>query len=134
MKRYVTDTQCLLWYITDNRRLPQAIDKIFLAMDQGRAQVLIPSIVLVEAIFLFQRQRIAKNVLDQLLGLPEAPDATLYVVPLDQAVVKTIHEFGPAAIPELADRVITATARRYALPLLTVDEVIIDCKLVKVIE
>jgi PIN domain nuclease of toxin-antitoxin system len=67
MKRYVTDTQCLLWYLTDDRRLPKAVNRVFDAVEKGRAQVLVPSIVLIEAIFLLQRQRITSSALDQLL-------------------------------------------------------------------
>ncbi|MFZ4657895.1 MAG: type II toxin-antitoxin system VapC family toxin [Caldilineaceae bacterium] len=134
MKRYVTDTHCLLWYMTDDRRLPKAVNKIYDAAEKGRAQVLVPSIVLVEAIFLLQRQRIARSVLDQLLQLPEEPTATLYVTPLNLAVVLAVNAFGPAAIPELADRIIAATAYTLNLPLLTVDHIIIESNLVKVIE
>jgi PIN domain nuclease of toxin-antitoxin system len=134
MKRYVTDTHCLRWYMTDDRRLPKAVNKIYDAAEKGRAQVLVPSIVLVEAIFLLQRQRIARSVLDQLLQLPEEPTATLYVTPLNLAVVLAVNAFGPAAIPELADRIIAATAYTLNLPLLTVDHIIIESNLVKVIE
>jgi PIN domain nuclease of toxin-antitoxin system len=134
MKRYVTDTHCLLWYMTDDRRLPKAVNKIYDAAEKGRAQVLVPSIVLVEAIFLLQRQRIARSVLDQLLQLPEEPTATLYVTPLNLAVVLAVNAFGPAAIPELAERIIAATAYTLNLPLLTVDHIIIESNLVKVIE
>jgi PIN domain nuclease of toxin-antitoxin system len=134
MKRYVTDTQCLLWYITDDRRLPKAVSKIYDAAEKGRAQVLVPSIVLVEAFFLLQRQRIAQSVLNQLLNLPEEPTATIYVTPLNLAVVVAVNAFGPAAIPELADRIIAATALTLNLPLLTVDHVIIKSKLIKVVE
>lgn len=134
MKRYVTDTQCLLWYLTDDRRLPKAVSKVYDATEKGRAQVLVPSIVVVEAIFLLQRQRIVQSVLDQLLHLPEEPTATLYVTPLNLAVVLAVNAFGPAAIAELADRIIAATAYTLSLPLLTTDHVIIESNLVKVIE
>jgi PIN domain nuclease of toxin-antitoxin system len=56
------------------------------------------------------------------------------VTPLNLAVVLAVNAFGPAAIPELADRIIAATAYTLNLPLLTVDHIIIESNLVKVIE
>ena len=42
MKRYVTDTQCLLWYLADDRRLPRGPNRAFKAADEGNAQVAVP--------------------------------------------------------------------------------------------
>ena len=70
--------------------------------------------------------------MDQLLQLSEEPDASMCVVPLDMNVVNAVTDFGPASVPELADRVIAATARAFGLPLLTVDPAIAESGLVKV--
>lgn len=134
MKRYVTDTQCLLWYLADDRRLPRAPARIFRAADNGDAQVLVPSIVLVECIFLAHRRRASESLVAKVLQLRQDPDATLTVVPLDMDVVQAVADFGPAAVPELADRVIAATARALNLPLLTVDHAIAQSGLVEVID
>jgi len=75
VKRYVTDTQCLLWYMAEDRRLPRAVRPIFQAADEGHAQILVPSIVLVEAIFLLQRQRVSEAVIRQLMQLSEEADS-----------------------------------------------------------
>ena len=133
MKRYVADTQCLLWHMTLDRHLPRTVRSIFEAAEAGQAQVLVPSICLIEALFLLQRQRIPQPVVDKLLLLPEHARASIRVVPLDMDVVQTVADFGPAAVPELADRVIAATARALNLPLLTVDHAIAQSGLVEVI-
>ena len=133
MKRYVSDTQCILWHLADDRRLPKPARAAFAAAETGRAQILVPTIALVEAIFLAQRQRVPASILDQLLGLSDTPDASIYVVPLDVAVVRVLTDFGPSAVPEMADRIIAATARAFDLPLLTTDPAIRESGLVKVI-
>lgn len=133
MKRYVVDTQCLLWYIARDRRLPKTIKQAFDAARDGQAQILVPSIVLVEALFLMQRQRMAGNVVAELLSLPETPDGSIQVIPLDMAVVRAVQAFGPAAVPELADRIIAASAYATGLPLMTVDSEIINSGLVTVV-
>ncbi|MCX6028320.1 MAG: PIN domain-containing protein [Chloroflexi bacterium] len=132
MKRYVSDTQCILWHLTGDHRLPKAARTAFNAAEEGRAQILVPSITLVEAIFLVQRQRVSASVLAQLLVLSDTPDANIYVVPLDVMVARAVSDFGPSAIPELADRIIAATARALNLPLLTTDPAIQESGLVKV--
>ena len=133
MKRYVTDTQCLIWHLIHDRHLPKTARAIFTATDNGQSQVLVPSMVLVETIFLLQRQRVPQRVVDHLLQLSEDPDASFCVVSLDISVVRAVNDFGPAAVPELADRVIAATARALNLPLLTVDHAIAASGLVDVI-
>lgn len=134
MKRYVTDTQCLLWYMAAVRRLPRSARAVFQAVEQGRAQVAVPSIALVEAIFLLQRQRVPIAIVDRLLTLPEEPTATIYVTPLSMAVVIALSSIGPTIIPELADRIIAATALELQLPLLTTDASIIESQLVQVVD
>jgi len=53
-------------------------------------------------------------------------------MPLDMAVVRAMSDFDPAAVPELPDRIIAATARALGLPLLTMDPLIGESGLVKV--
>lgn len=134
MKQYVTDTQCLLWHLSEDRWLPRSVQRVLDAAEDGRAQVIVPSIVLVEAVFLLQRQKVKDDVFAQLFELSEQPDANFYVTPLDLAVVKALRAFGPAAVPELSDRIIAATALALGLPLLTTDSAIIDSGLVRTVD
>jgi PIN domain nuclease of toxin-antitoxin system len=134
VKRYVCDTQCLLWYVTQDRRLPKIARTAFEQAKEGVAQVLVPSIVLVEVVFLADRQRVPRPILAQLMALSDMPSAGVCVIPLDLAVVRAVSDFGPAAVPELADRIIAATARALNLPLLTTDPAIAASGLVKVAE
>ena len=132
VKRYVSDTQCLLWYMTQDRRLPKMARMAFQQAKEGATQILVPSIVLVEAVFLAERQRVPRPLLNQLMALSDAPDAGVRVVPLDLAVARAVRDFGPSAVPELADRIIAATARALNLPLLTTDPAIAASGLVQV--
>jgi len=134
MKRYVTDTQCLVWYTAKDRRLPRVARRVYEEAKKGRVQILVPSIALVEVIFLVQRRRVPDAVLSQLMELSESPNASLRVVPLDMAVVRAVSDFGPAAVRDLPDRIITATARALDVPLLTSDATIAESALVEVVE
>jgi predicted nucleic acid-binding protein len=118
----------------DRRRLSRPVQRIFTSAEEGRAQILVPSIVLVETIFLLQRQKVKESVLNNLMELTELPDANFFVTPLDLAVVHALQSFGPAAVPELSDRIIAATALALRLPLLTTDGSIARSGLVTVID
>lgn len=132
MRRYVSDTQCLLWHMTQDPRLPKIARAAFQQAKEGATQILVPSIVLVEAVFLAQRNRVPVPILNQLMALSDAPSAGVCVVPLDLAVARTVGDFDPAAVPELADRIVAATARALNLPLLTTGPAIEASGLVKV--
>lgn len=133
MRQFVVDTQCLIWFLTRDRRLPRPVRRVFDAAKAGNARILAPSICLVECLFLLQRHRIPDVVVKELLMLPEAPSTPMYVVGLDMRVVHAMQAFAPAVVPELSDRVIAATAYALGLPLLTTDASIADSGLVKVI-
>ena len=133
MKRYVADTQSILWHLAEDRQLSRRARRILDSAEKGHAQILVPSIVLVEAIFLMQRQRIPKSWVSQLFELSEDADANFYVVPLNMAVAQAVSDFGPVAIPDMPDRIIAATARALDLPLITVDPIITESELVEVI-
>lgn len=133
MKEYITDTHALIWYLGDDRRLSRAALRAFTDAEQGRAFILVPSIVLVELVFLLQRERVPKALVDKAMALSDEIGSEIRVVPLDLAVAREVASFGPAAIPEMADRIIAATARVLQVPVLTTDSAIATSKLVEVI-
>ena len=133
MKQYVSDTQCLIWYLAKHRRLPRRVRAVFEAGKQGNAQALVPSICLIETLYLLQRQRVKANVVRAVMAHPETHDAAIFVVPLDMKVANAVADFGPAVVTDLPDRVIAATARAYGLPLLSTDHAIAESGMVEVI-
>ncbi len=133
MKQYVTDTHPFVWFVTENKRLSRRARVAFQRADDGWEQIAVPSIVLVEAILLFQRQRIDMATVQILLNLPEEPVVGIYVMPLTAGIAREFAEFGPADIPEMADRIIAATANYLDAPLLTADSIIEESEFVRTI-
>jgi len=117
----------------ESRKLSSRAAHAFRDAEDGFAQILVPSIVLVEAAFIFARNRIPRDIVDLVFALTDAVDANFCVVPLDLPVAHAARAFGPAAVPELADRIIAATARALDVPLLTADPVIAESDLIEVI-
>ena len=133
MKDFVADTHAVIWYLAKDKRLSRKAHSAFLKARAGYGHVVIPSIVLVETIFLVQRRRADEEAVKIMLDLPEISTAGIYVYPLNKAVVQALSHFGPVAVPELTDRIIAATALHLNLPLLTADPAIQSSKLVETV-
>jgi PIN domain nuclease of toxin-antitoxin system len=70
----------------------------------------------------------------QVLDLLDTPNGSYAVAPLDQTVARTMVQHVPwSVIPELADRIITATALSLNLPLITKDQRISESPLVSIL-
>ena len=130
---HVTDTHCIVWHLTGSRKLSRKARRVFQAADDGHARVLVPTIVLVEAAMIAERRRMADELVDWLYGLREGGSGNYQLVPLDERVVHHFRVFGPAAVPEMADRIIAATALALGFPLLSADPIIAESPLVKVV-
>jgi PIN domain nuclease of toxin-antitoxin system len=120
LRAAVADTHAFLWYATGHsRKLGRNALAHFRRADAGAALVYIPSIAIVELLENVRAGRIRLGVpvgewLDRLLS-----SGTFAVADLTLEVAKMTHEL--QGIPERADRIIAATARAHALPLITRD-------------
>ncbi len=123
MSRYVTDTHPLIWHLTGKSQLSVDAKKIFIKTDAGFHQILVPGIVLIEMVYLTEKGIISVSLLHKMLNLLDTPGGSYAVAPLDQTVARVMADRVPwSAVPELADRVITAIAISLNLPLITKDE------------
>ncbi len=118
--RYTTDTHPLVWHLRRSRRLSAKAQACFQAADLGQAQIIIPTMVLVEVMYLAEHNRITTQ-LNEVLTLVRT--STNYLIaPLDEAIV-TVAQTLPITV-ELHDRLIAATAKALNLPLITKDEIL----------
>jgi len=122
MSHFVTDTHALLWHLSDDPALSTTARDTFRAADGGRAEIFIPSIVLVEVVYLTERQRIPAEQIDRIAGLPDLPGSHYHLVPLDSQIIGAMRRIPRNAVPDMPDRIIAATALFLGLPLLTRDE------------
>jgi hypothetical protein len=70
---HLVDTPVLVWQFTDPRSLSVLVASILDAAEQARGRILVPSIVLVELVYLAERRRISEVAVAptfDLLGLP----------------------------------------------------------------
>lgn len=121
MASYVTDTHALIWQLVDQRSLSPRARAIFQSADEGKDFVLVPSISIVEMVYLAERFRIPREVLDRMLNLVRTPSGSYRVVTLDADVAAKVAEVPRDVVPDMPDRVITATAAVLKVPVITRD-------------
>jgi len=121
MNAYVTDTHAVLWYLSNDPALSAPALDLFHRADAGATEIIIPSIVLVEVVYLCERQHVPDDRIDRILAMPGMPGSLYRVVPLDEPVIQALRRIPRDQVPDMPDRIIGATALYLGLPLITRD-------------
>ena len=121
MPDVVTDTHGLIWYLEDSPRLGLAARKAFDACDRGEIVVYIPTICLVEIVYLQEKGRIPADMKAQLDAELRAETSGLVLAALTPEVANAVVRMPRAEVPDMPDRIIAATALHLGLPLISRD-------------
>ena len=125
MTDYVADTHALIWYLENSPRLGSNARVAFDACDRGEIQIYVPTICLVEIVYLMEKGRISpemKSMLDEEL---KSGESGLVLADLNMDVVDQIANVLRDDIPDMPDRIIAATALALNLPLISRDRKIV---------
>ncbi|MEW6299189.1 MAG: PIN domain-containing protein [Thermodesulfobacteriota bacterium] len=102
--KYVVDTHALVWFLEGNPRLGENAKAV---LEDLNSKLVLPVVVLAEACWMIEHGKTSIPTVNDFLRAVDT-DPRVIVVPLDRAVLdKTLTL---AAIPELHDRQIVATA------------------------
>lgn len=126
---YVTDTQALVKFMMGKKVINDRSHQAYMSADKGESAIIIPAIVLMEMLYLFEKNRINVGIF-QTDGLFKSQNYQFE--PLGLEILKTASEIDD--IPELHDRLIATTARYLGLPLITNDPVIKNSRFVEILE
>lgn len=121
MPSLVADTHAAVWYLLQSPRLSRVARERMAATIAGGDPILVPSICLVEIIYLVEKKRIPQADWAQLQAALDSADAAYRVVPLDDAVACAVSGVPRDTVPDMPDRIIAATAVHLALPLVSRD-------------
>jgi len=124
MTNAVTDTHGLIWYLENNPRLGKMASKLFDSCDQGESLIYVPTMCLIEIIYLQEKGRIPTNLKQQFDAELKKGKSGLVVADLTTEVVNALSQIPRKTVPELPDRIITATALYLGLPLISRDHAI----------
>ena len=130
--KYVVDTHGLIWYIEGNRKLGA---KAKLVLDDKNSVLILPVIALAEAIDIVQKQRTSIPDVETLLNRV-LTDLRIEIEPLTVEILQ--ESLNAVAVPEIHDRLITATAlllekQGFDVAILTKDPAISSSKLVQIV-
>ena len=126
MDSYVADTQALIKFMVGQKVIDEECHRVFLSADQGKNTIIIPAVVLMEVLYLFEKNRIK---IDLIQTEDLLKSKNYQFEPLSLEILKTASEI--TDIPELHDRLIAATARYLDIPIITNDPVIKKSRFVK---
>ncbi|MBI3599851.1 MAG: PIN domain-containing protein [Nitrospinae bacterium] len=108
----VIDSHALFWFLTDNPKLPSKIKHLIKESDK----VIVPSIVLMEILYLLEKNNIAFKFVE---FLSELQIRKYLVYPLDLNVIAQVISISPEL--EMHDRIIIATAKIFNASLISKD-------------
>ena len=126
---YVADTHSIIWFLTDDRRLGEKAKGILEKADEGKVIIIIPTIVLAELVFICEKKDASVKFKDLMDKISESSNYIYYN--LDMKVISEITNL--AQIPEMHDRIITATAKLNRAVLITKDPDIVEAGIIETI-
>lgn len=121
MQDAVTDTHGLVWYLEDDPHLGPTAQTYFEALDRGEIKVHIPTICLVEIVYLEEKGRLLPGLRARLETKLQQGRSGLILADLTIAVADALARIPRAAVPDMPDRIIAATALHLGLPLISKD-------------
>jgi PIN domain nuclease of toxin-antitoxin system len=129
MNQGCIDTHALVWYLSRPKRLGRAAARLLRQADAGRAEILVPVVVLIELTLLREAGR-------NVVGVPQveallAAQPAFKLLPLEMTQAREFVLLESLADP--FDRLIVAAARAAGAPLITGDGTIDESALVETI-
>jgi len=119
MDEVVADTHAILWYIDQSPQLSLAART---ALDRAlSSSIYVSAISLVEVAYLIDKKTVDAAVFDVLLKLTGDPASGIVLVPVEAAVATAVRLVPRRLVPDMPDRIITATAVHLGLSLVTAD-------------
>jgi len=126
---FVTDTHALLWWFVDSPKISPKTSEIFEKCEQGENIIFIPSIVIAEALSIFEKKRVSFDFKKLFKKINESENFVL--IPLDYPILQKMVELKD--ITELHDKIIVSTARYLNFPIITKDSVLQNLTYIKTV-
>ncbi len=120
MKQYVTDTTGLIRHLALSKKQGKNAREIFKEADRGDCIIFIPAMVLMEILYLSEKNRILTTLPDIIRLVQDSINYRIY--PVTTEVILKAKEI--TDISELHDRIIAATAGLLGLNLISKDSMI----------
>ena len=114
---YIIDTHSLVWYLTKDKRLSMKVKKILQESEKGKDEIIIPVIVLLEAIDISEKKKVQFEIKQLFDFIDELEN--FRVIDLDFDLIREISNTGKSL--DLHDRIILTIGKIYEGIILTRD-------------
>ena len=115
--RILADTHTLVWYLAESPKLSAKADQLLQDAESGLLELVVPTIVLAEAMRVVERRNPGLSMEELFAGLSRFERAN--VVSLDMTILQAVLALPPSI--EMHDRIIAATAQVYGATLISKD-------------
>lgn len=117
----VADTHAAVWYLAGDPRLSRSAKSAIDGAASLRRNIAISSISLAELVYLVEKGRLPQHAYDDLRAAMGNPQHVFHEAPFTAAVVDTMRQVSRSEIPDMPDRMISATAVHLGVPLISRD-------------
>lgn len=117
----VTDTHSLVWYLFALPELSATAKDYLDQVGASGGYIFIPTISLIEIIYLEEKGRLGTNVLPRINSAIQMPNSVLKTIELSHQTAISLLQIPRSIVPDMPDRIIAATALHLNLPLITKD-------------
>ncbi|MBI5498826.1 MAG: type II toxin-antitoxin system VapC family toxin [Deltaproteobacteria bacterium] len=126
MAGLVLETHSMVWFVLGSPLLSStARERMRSAVGEG-SPLHLPTICLVELVYLTEKGRLPAVVRHRVLHHLDDSESGFELAPLDRGVADALPRVSRNQVPDMPDRIITATALHLGLPLVTRDARIRD--------
>jgi PIN domain nuclease of toxin-antitoxin system len=117
----VTDTHALIWYLGNDPRLGTQANQVFEACGRGELQIYVPTICLVEIVYLQEKGRVQSTLLSQFQAVMQRGVRGLVLMHLTEEIAAAVLQVPRNEVPDMPDRIIAATGLHLGLPVISRD-------------
>ena len=118
----VADTHAALWYLFGDANLSRAAADFIQNAANWRLKVALSAITLAEVVYLVEKNRLPAAAYEELTRAIADPEHVFAEAALTAGIVQSMRQVPRAAIPDMPDRIVAATAIYFNVPLITRDE------------
>lgn len=117
----VADTHAAIWFLSSDPRLSATAKDFFDKAAQARRKIVLSPISLAEIVYLVEKKRLPDSAFDDLRAALHNPNHVLEEAPFTTAVVEAMLQVSRDAVPDMPDRIVSATAVFLGVPLISRD-------------
>jgi PIN domain nuclease of toxin-antitoxin system len=133
MKSCVADTHALIWYVSAMKELSKDAKKHMENVAKTGGKIFVPTISIVEITYLVEKHRFSFSFLASLIATVTNPKLEFEVIDLTTEIAENLAKIPRSIVPDMPDRIISATALTLNLPLITADHKIQTVNLITTI-